>query len=203
MCLDNGTDLGFAQVDIDRGVHVCQIYTSKEERNNSLLKFILKGIEQKEASACFSDREFSDFFNSYVKEQKVPVNEGAEIENFVFHNAEDVYFEGNVFNPDHILNSLNDFYEKSVSGRFEGTRVIGEMLPEIQSIEGGKRLLEYESRVNLFLEDHPVTTVCQYAEHSFDGAMIMDVLKVHPMLVVHGAVVRNPFYMKPEEVLDN
>jgi hypothetical protein len=29
----------------------------------------------------------------------------------------------------------------------------------------------------------------------------MEVLKVHPMMVVRGSVVRNPFYLPPEEYL--
>ena len=31
--------------------------------------------------------------------------------------------------------------------------------------------------------------------------LIMDVLKVHPLMVVRGAVVRNPFFVPPEEFL--
>ena len=201
MCSQNYTDLGFAQVNIDRGVHVCQIYSSQIERNDSIAKFILKGMEQKESCACFSDQEFFDLFESIAEEENLSLDDEGNIQNFVFHNAAEFYFKNNVFNPDEMLNSLNNFYENSVSHGYKGARVMGEMLPEVQNIEGGSRLIEYESRVNLFLKDHPVTTVCQYNAHSFDGAMIMDVLKVHPMLIVHGAVVQNPFYITPEEIL--
>ena len=75
------------------------------------------------------------------------------------------------------------------------------MSPEVQNVEGGNRLLEYESRVSLLLREHPVTAVCQYDARCFSGAMIMDILKVHPMMVVRGSVVHNPFFIPPEEFL--
>jgi hypothetical protein len=48
----------------------------------------------------------------------------------------------------------------------------------------------------------PVTAVCQYDARSFDGAVIMDILKVHPLMVIRGSVIHNPFFIKPEEFLD-
>ena len=58
------------------------------------------------------------------------------------------------------------------------------MIPEVQSVPGGDRLLEYESRVSMLLRDHPVTAVCQYDANEFDGATIIDVLKVHPQMII-------------------
>jgi hypothetical protein len=84
---------------------------------------------------------------------------------------------------------------------FPAARVIGEMSPEVQDIPGGRRLLEYEARVSLLLAERPITTVCQYDANLFDGATIMEVLKVHPQMIVNGAVIHNPFYIPPAEFL--
>ncbi|PIQ97072.1 MAG: hypothetical protein COV67_06205, partial [Nitrospinae bacterium CG11_big_fil_rev_8_21_14_0_20_56_8] len=65
------------------------------------------------------------------------------------------------------------------------------------------RFLEYEARINDVIVDYPLTTVCLYDAQVFDGKMIYDVLKVHPLMIVHGQVVHNPCYMKPEEFLKN
>jgi hypothetical protein len=115
--------------------------------------------------------------------------------------ARDVYFQDDVFDPDRILSGLADYYRESRKLGYEATRVIGEMIPEVGGVEGGDRLLEYESRVTLFLEEYPVTAVCQYDARRFSGAMIMDVLKVHPRMIVGGKVLHNPFYIPPEEAL--
>ena len=66
---------------------------------------------------------------------------------------------------------------------------------------GSDRLMEYEALVNNVLKTHPITAVCQYDANRFSGATIVDVLKVHPMMIVRGQIVRNPYYMKPEDFL--
>jgi hypothetical protein len=97
-----------------------------------------------------------------------------------------------------MLGRMTAFYLASVADERSGARVIGEMSPEVTTIPGGSRLMEYESRVNHLLQTCPLTAVCQYDARSFMGATIMEMLRVHPMMVVRGSVVPNPFYVEPE-----
>ena len=96
---------------------------------------------------------------------------------------------------------MAQYHTDSVANGFPAARVIGEMTSEVQHVPGGSRLLEYESRVSLLLKEHPVTAVCQYDARAFDGATIMQVLKVHPLMIIRGTVLHNPFYTPPEEYL--
>jgi hypothetical protein len=120
---------------------------------------------------------------------------------FTLAATRDIYFKDEQFDPQRIIEVLTRYYDDSVHGGYPAARVIGEMTPKVQHVPGGSRLLEYESKVSLLLRDHPVTCVCQYDARLFDGALILDVLKVHPLMVVRGAVVRNPFFIPPEEFL--
>ena len=43
---------------------------------------------------------------------------------------------------------------------------------------------------------------CQYDARRFDGATLFDVLNVHPMMIIRGQVVRNPYYVEPEHFLE-
>lgn len=112
-----------------------------------------------------------------------------------------MYFAEDRFDPERMLGLLRRYHEDSVAGGYPAARVIGEMAPEIQNIRGGERLLEYEARVSMLLRDHPLTAVCQYDARAFDGAVIMDILKVHPLMVIRGSVVHNPFFVQPEDFL--
>jgi len=47
----------------------------------------------------------------------------------------------------------------------------------------------------------PITVVRQYDAQRFDGAKLYDILSVHPMMIVHGQVVRNPYYVEAEVFL--
>lgn len=193
--------LGFTEVNIPAGTHICQIYNTDDERNDSLLKFLLQGLISKECNACFSENITREMLGEYLDKNGYSLSDVLESGSLSLNKTSEIYFQDNEFNPDKMLGLLTDFHNSSVENGYTAARVIGEMTPEINHIEGGSRLLEYESRVSLLLREHPVTAVCQYNAHNFDGGTIMDVLKVHPMMIVRGAVVRNPFFIPPEEFL--
>jgi hypothetical protein len=100
-----------------------------------------------------------------------------------------------------MLDVLRGFHGTMLEDGHAGGRVSGEMSWALRGIPGSDRLMEYEALVNGVLATHPVTAICQYDARRFDGQLIFDVLKVHPMMIVNGQVVRNPYYMRPEEFL--
>jgi hypothetical protein len=71
----------------------------------------------------------------------------------------------------------------------------------LKGIPGSERLIEYEAGINTIVGEHPITALCQYDARLFDGATLFEVLRVHPMMVIRGQVVRNPYYIPPEEYL--
>jgi hypothetical protein len=100
-----------------------------------------------------------------------------------------------------LLSLLRKFHQIALADGFPAARVIGEMMADVLRVAGLARLLEYEARVSLLLREHPITAVCQYDATAFDGATIMQILKVHPLMVIRNAVVHNPFYVPPEDFL--
>ena len=193
--------LGFTKQIFPAGMHVCQIFNHDEERLKSLLEFLRSGLVAGERAACFTDNLNEAHLAKYLAGHGLSRDALKESGAFSCTAASDVYFQGGLFDPDRMIGLLRQFQEDSVTNGFPACRVIGEMSAEVQHIPGGSRLLEYESRVSLLLKEHPVTAVCQYDANTFDGATLMKILKVHPMMVIRGAVVRNPCYIQPDEFL--
>lgn len=193
--------LGFTTGKVPEGTHICQIYTDDDERDQSILQFLLSGVEGGERAACFSEKMDSATLSGYFSQNGLNFEDACGHSGCLLSRTREVYFEGDRFDPDRMISLLTRFYHEALAAGYPAARVIGEMLPEIKTIAGGERLLEYESRVSILLRDVPVTSVCQYDARVFDGATIMDVLKVHPHMVVGGAVINNPFYTPPETFL--
>jgi len=193
--------LGFTPQEFPPGVHVCQIISNDEERLDALLKFLLSGLQAGERTSCFSENLPEAVLADFLGRQGISCQEKRAAGALLVAGAREVYCHQNRFDPDRVLNQLARYHEESAAGGYAGARVIGEMTPEVQRLEGGDRLLEYEARVSLLLRKCPVTAVCQYDARHFDGATIMDVLKAHPFMVVRGSVVHNPFCLSPEEIL--
>jgi len=198
---DHPISLGFTQHRFQPGVHVCQIYTSEEERQQSALQFLLSGLRGNEKTSCFSDKVAQDAVREFLEASGISCEEAMQSGALTLSGTRDVYFRDQRFDPERMLNLLKQYYHQSMAQHFRAARVIGDMAPEVQHLPGGEALLEYESKVSLLLRECPITTVCQYSAQYFSGAAIMDILKVHPFMVVRGCVVHNPFFIPPEEFL--
>lgn len=194
----NLVDLGFATAKVPHGSHICQIYSDDEERFTALLKFVETGLKRREATACFSVNLDTDTMTDWLLRSNVDLVAERQQGHLTLADSESTYFENDRFDPDRILSLLTRFHEMSLTTGRSGARAIGEMSPNILKIRDGSRLFEYEARVNGLLKEHPVTAVCQYDARRFDGATIMDVLIVHPFMVVRGNVIQNPFFELPD-----
>lgn len=193
--------LGFTDERFPAGVHICQIFSDDDERQDALLHYLSSGLGSGERAACFSDRTTPTEIAEHLALHKLSYDTCCKSGAFTFAPTHDVYFKDESFDPDRMLEVLRKYYDDSVKDGYPAARVIGEMSSDVEHVSGGSRLMEYESKVSLLQRERPVTCVCQYDARLFDGAMIMDVLKVHPLMVVRGFVVRNPFFVPPEVFL--
>ncbi|MBU1195996.1 MAG: MEDS domain-containing protein [Proteobacteria bacterium] len=198
---DLQVSLGFTDQKVPVGTHMCLIFTKDEERKESLLKFLLSGLESRERMACFSSKMDEDSLRIFFKDHQISYDERKQTGAISLSDTSEVYFQDNEFDPDRMIHMLTQFYDDALEMGFPASRIIGEMSPEVETVKGGERLLEYECKISMLLRDHPITSVCQYDANSFDGATLMEVLKVHPQMIVNGAVMNNPFFIEPEEYL--
>jgi len=195
---DTTVDLGFAEARVSEGCHVCQLYGNDEERDRALQLFLLRGLANREISACFSDRFSPEQRTDEFRAAGHDLHEALERADLLVRGAEETYFAGGIFDPDRMLQQLAQFH-RAARDAGRSVRVIGEMSPRITTIEGGSRLMEYEGRVNGLLRVHPLTAVCQYDVRLFSGSIIMDVLSMHPQVVVQNHLIQNPFFAPPSE----
>lgn len=191
--------LGFTPQQFEPGIHVCQIFNEESERQDALVNFILSGIEAGENTACYTEKDSKTSLTKLFAEKDISYEAIENSGKFIISKTAEVYFANGVFDPDKMLELLELFYLNSMSQNRTGARIIGEMTPEVQTIPGGNRLLEYESRVSMLLKKCPVNAVCQYDAREFDGSTIMDIMKVHPYMIIRGSVISNPFYIQPED----
>lgn len=193
--------LGFTQQMFDPGVHICQIFSDDDERQDALFSFVLSGLQAKERTSCFSEKTSEQSLNQYLEHNGVSYQEAREAGSLTHAGTRDIYFKDGRFDPERMLELLTRYHDDSLAQGYSGARVIGEMTPEVERLPGGSRLLEYESRISLLLREHPITAVCQYDARQFSGAFIMDILKVHPLMIIRNSVIHNPFFIPPEDYL--
>lgn len=195
---DNLTDMGFTQERFPAGTHICLIYSQESERRTTIGKFLKSGVRAGEKVAYFTDTLTPEAVRAWLQELGIAL---PEEDGFAITAAESTYCPSGEFIPEAMLQTLREAYRQAKAEGYPNVRVSGEMSWALRDIPGSDRLMEYEALVNEVLVTHPVTAICQYDANRFSGATILDVLKVHPKMVVRGQIVQNPYYLKPQDFL--
>ena len=193
--------MGFTSETFPAGIHMCYIYNDEVQRRKVISQFLESGLSNGEKVSYFMDVMSVDKMNEYLSALGLERLVREQSGRFSVATAMETYCPSGTFIPDEMLDKLGVFYRQSIDEGYNGARVSGEMSWALRGIPGSSRLVEYEARVNDTLTKYPVNAICQYNANHFDGATLFDILSVHPMMIVHGQIVRNPYYVKTDEFL--
>jgi len=189
--------LGFTGAMFDEGHHIIYIYNNDAERKRTMAKFLQQGfLENEKLLYLVADIPPAEIRREFLK---LGVNVEERQKDFDIAPGHHACCPEAYFSSDFMLDLVGDYYENAIKEGYAGARGAGEMSWAL--LEGRStvpELMDYEARLNTILKDHPLTTVCQYDVRKFDSALIMDLLSVHPMMIVRGQLVRNPVYVEPE-----
>jgi hypothetical protein len=179
---------------IPAGAHICQIFSDDDEYNEVLLKLLLNCLKLGNCAACLSktanEREINHFLNRHDLSYGELIGNGA----FILSDSREIYFKDNLFDSDQTIDFISRYYQESMELGFSDAWLMSEIPSEIQNISCGNRLIEYEYRLGLLLDDYPIISVCQYDARYFDEPTVSRILNAHPYIVIQGIVVRNPSF---------
>jgi hypothetical protein len=186
--------LGFTDEPYPAGTHICYLYNNDEERRQILPLYARQALLGHEAFNYVADVPSRTDLPRVLEELDLasavldrPGQMAAAI-------TSEGYFPQGCFSPDDMIARLREAYAQSQASGLVGARFAGEMTWALRGIPGADRILECESRLNELIKEAPMTIMCQYDLNKFDGGLIYDVLNAHPVLIVGGHILRNPFY---------
>lgn len=195
-------DLGFTKERFPQGAHMCLIYDREEERQEIVSEYLATGLKQGEQVRYLTDTTTPADVHSWLLDMGVELPEARENGPFSISRAESAYCPNGHFDPPEYIAAMPPRFNRSKAAGYHGMRSCGEMTWTLNGIPGSERLLEYEALLNTVNSDYPFSGMCQYDARRFDGATLLNVLKVHPWMIVRGKIVQNPYYISPQEFLD-
>ncbi len=181
------------------GVHLCYIYNDDEERARTMAKFFAKGIQAGQKALCIVDTLQPHDIHSSLRRIGVDIDGREDI--FSTSKNEESYCPGGVFDPDSLLAGVGGFCTQARNEGYSGARISGDMSWALRKNVEMSTLMEYETKVTEYLQTTPFTAICEYDARKFSGSAIMDILSVHPAMIVQGQVVRNPYFVAPQEYM--
>ena len=192
--------LGFTEERYPEGTHICYLYNSDEERRRILPLFARQALRENEGFDYLADvpsrAELPGAIARLDLDAALMDASGHAPGQVTLATSMEGYYPSGSFDPEAMLAALRARYARSRAAGLAGVRLAGEMDWALRGVPGTERIIECESRINELVRETPVTVMCQYDLRKFDGAMMFDVMNVHPVMIVAGHILRNPFYQQ-------
>ena len=94
-----------------------------------------------------------------------------------------------------------DATAEAMSQGFSALRVTGETEWVLRGAPGLERWMEYESRLTHMLARLNCFALCQYNRQLFAPALVLDIIRTHPIVIYCGVVCRNMYHVPSDELL--
>jgi hypothetical protein len=192
----------FAGSQLAKARHVCAFFNSDDEEYRVLLPFIRDGFAcgDKAVHVVNPDQRQSHLQRlAAVGIDPVATQQSGQFE---FRTNTETYLRDGRFDQDRMLQAFEQMADESAKGGFPLSRIVCHM---DWAAEGGSYiddLVEFESRVNDVWLHRAHAVICTYNLAQFGGDTVMDIMRTHPMVVIGGILHENPFFVPPEEFLD-
>jgi len=182
--------------------HICAFFHSKAEEYDVLGSFIKEGLDRGEKAVHIIDPVRKLEHCRSLEEMGVELSEVLRSGRLDVLGWEEAFPRETGFDPKRMAAQVEDTLLRSASRGFGATRIVCDMDWSPVMPPGSAVLLEYEARLNHVIPKYRDTVICAYDLSLFGAAQAMDALRAHPMALIGGMLHANPFFVPPEEFLD-
>jgi len=179
------------------GGHLGCLYETEEEYRAVLTPFLRQGLERGERVLCVVDAYAAETVRGYLRDDGLEDEPYLRSGQLSLLRAADVSMREGVYDPDRMIALLRTETERAQADGYAALRVAQEMTWAVRGLPGAERLTEYERKLDAFLSGSRCLAICQYDRSRFDPAVLLEVLQVHPMVVIGTKAYENCFYLPP------
>lgn len=191
--------MGYPENIFSEGYHICHIYNDDKERTRTMANFFKKGLTEGNKILCVVDTVSPHDIRGELA--RIGIDTSQLDQNLVIMDNESVYNPQGNFDPDSVLKNIGSLVNQTHQEGYTGLHVSGDMAWVFRDKKSPSSLMEYETKVLDYQKLTPCTAICEYDARVFDGSILMDILSVHPVMLVRGQVMKNPYFIPPKEFM--
>jgi hypothetical protein len=189
---------------LDKQRHVCAFFHSREEEYRVMLPFIKDGFDRGEKAFQIVDPILREEHLERLKSAGIDVTSAQQSGQFELADWLETYLKDGHFDTDRLLALVQDVMETGTQEGYPLTRLVGHMEWALQDRPGVDDLLIYETGLNSISPEYKKNPlICVYDLGKFGGDIVVDVLRTHPMVIIGGILQENPFFVPPDEFLQD
>lgn len=176
------------------GDHIAHFYRSARERRDVAVRFYGEGLERGELCVYITDDEacWSKLAEG-LRLAGIDINSARKSGQFI-HQPQ----PGST--PEEMVDWFQATLEESQT-RFPLVRWGGDMSWSLRRMRDSRSLMQWETACNE-MDHEALVFLCQYDLSAFPGSTVIDAMHTHPVCIIGGAVQLNPFYLEPQDFLE-
>lgn len=181
--------------------HVCAFFNSDDEKYRVLLPFIKDGFEcGDKAIHVINPDQRRDHLERLIADGIDPAS-ALHSGQFELHANTDTYLRDGFFDKERMLEVFEQLASGIARGKFPLSRIVCQMDWVADGRSHIDNLVEFESRVNEVWSRHDDAVICVYDLAKFGGEFVIDIMRTHPMIIIGGVLLQNPFFVPPAQFL--
>jgi DNA-binding NarL/FixJ family response regulator len=182
---------------VGRHRHIAAFFHSDEERYRVLGPFIAEGLQHEEKALHIIDPPNRGVHIAHLREQGIDAARAEARGQLELVPWDKAYLRGGHFDQRAMLALIREFVDGGAPQGYPLTRLIAHMEWASEDSPGVADLVEYETRLNDVLEDYDDIVICAYDVPRFPAAIITDVMRRHPAVIIDGSLQHNSLYSPP------
>ena len=181
--------------------HICAFFNGFDEQHRVLRSFIKEGFEHGDKAFHIVDPELREVHLKRLAEAGIDVEQAIATGQLELRRWQDAYLRDDRFDQDGMLALLEEVLGSGAAAGNPLIRFVSRVEPSLVEKAGEDHWLEYETRVNYAVSKYNDPVICTYDLTNFSASLVMDMLRVHPVVIVGGVLQENPFFVPPDQFL--
>jgi hypothetical protein len=172
-----------------------------DEHYRVLQSFIKDGFDQGDKAFHLVDPDRREDHLRRLADAGIEVEEAVASGQLEVHPWEDGPLHGERFDQDTWLARFEEVLQSGPAFGYTRTRFLAQMEWALVDMPGIGDMIEFETRVNYIVPKYDNPVVCAYDLSKFGASTVMNALRTHPVVIIGGLLQENPFYVDPDEFL--
>jgi hypothetical protein len=190
-----------AGANLTRHRHVGAFFRTPEEKYRILLPYMREGIERGEKAFYVVDPQLRYEHPKRLQAGGIDTPAEEEDRQLEVRSWPDAYLRDGHFDQASMLALIEEIFRAGQARDYRLTRLVAQMEWALEDVPGVNDLVEYETRLNFILPKYKDALICTYDYARFGAGVLMDIMRIHPSLLVGGVLQENPFFVPPGRFL--
>ena len=184
-------------LEIGTGRHICALYFGDDERDDVLLPYLRDGLSR--GSKCvvgISAAQPTELYQQINDAERYVAST-----QLVVRTSQDPLLAVEDFSIERLIEFWDATVLSALQDGYPFVRLGAEAAWWMPQVPGMPEFIRYETELNRYAARHAQSILCLYDLTRYGAGLIVDLLRVHPIILLSGLVLENPYYLPPDELL--